>query len=70
MILSVRRRTRLDASVGERPAPLRDLSDVIGGKTGEKIATVRFTMRDSKIRIIGAGYWRKGQKLYEKENRD
>lgn len=36
------------------------------GKTKEgKIATVRFTLRNSHIRIIGAGYWREGKKLYE-----
>lgn len=32
------------------------------------IMTVRFTMRGARIRIIGAGYWRKGKKLYEQEN--
>ena len=32
-------------------------------KTG--ILTVRFTYRDKRIRIIGAGYWRKGKKIYE-----
>jgi len=32
------------------------------------ILTVRFTHRKRKIRIIGAGYWRKGKKIYEKEN--
>lgn len=36
------------------------------GKTREgKIATVRFTIRESRIRIIGAGYWREGKKIYE-----
>ena len=30
--------------------------------------TVRFTYRTSKIRIIGAGFWRKGKNIYEKEN--
>ena len=35
------------------------------GKVGEGIVTVRFTFRGSVIRIIGAGYWRKGRKLYE-----
>ncbi len=38
------------------------------GKTRNGIATVRFTIRGRKIRIIGAGYWRKGKKIYEKEN--
>jgi uncharacterized DUF497 family protein len=36
------------------------------GKVGDKVITVRFTYREGKIRIIGAGYWRKGQKYYEK----
>lgn len=30
---------------------------------------VRFTYRRKVIRIIGAGYWRKGKAVYEKENR-
>lgn len=38
------------------------------GQCGEGIATVRFTYRDARIRIIGAGYWRKGAKIYEQEN--
>lgn len=39
------------------------------GKVGEGILTVRFTYRNDKIRIFGAGYWRKGKKIYEKENK-
>ena len=39
------------------------------GKIYEEILTVRFTYRENKIRIIGAGYWRKGKKVYEKENK-
>ena len=39
------------------------------GKVAGEIMTVRFTYRDNKIRIIGAGYWRKGKKIYEKENK-
>jgi uncharacterized DUF497 family protein len=38
------------------------------GKVGGGIMTVRFTYRERKIRIIGAGYWRKGKKTYEEEN--
>ena len=37
------------------------------GKVSEGIMTVRFTYRNNKIRIIGAGYWRKGKKIYEEE---
>jgi uncharacterized DUF497 family protein len=33
------------------------------------ILTVRFTYRAAVIRIIGAGYWRKGKAIYELENK-
>ncbi len=39
------------------------------GKVSGGIMTVRFTYRKNKIRIIGAGYWRKGKKIYERENK-
>ena len=39
------------------------------GKISEDIITVRFTYRNNIIRIIGAGYWRKGKEIYEKENK-
>lgn len=35
------------------------------GKVDNKILTVRFTYRSGRIRIIGAGYWRKGRRYYE-----
>ena len=38
------------------------------GRVGAEIVTVRFTFRGRTIRIIGAGYWRQGKKLYEKQN--
>lgn len=38
------------------------------GEVDGGIVTVRFTVRDSAIRIIGAGYWRKGKAIYEREN--
>ena len=38
------------------------------GKVDREILTVRFTFRRNKIRIFGAGYWRKGKKIYEKQN--
>jgi hypothetical protein len=38
------------------------------GRLGEGIVTVRFTYRDEVIRIFGAGYWRKGKQIYEREN--
>lgn len=39
------------------------------GRVSGGIMTVRFTYRNKKIRIIGAGYWRKGKKIYERENK-
>jgi uncharacterized DUF497 family protein len=38
------------------------------GRVGEGIMTVRFTHRENVIRIYGAGYWRKGKKIYEDQN--
>jgi uncharacterized DUF497 family protein len=38
------------------------------GEVDGGILTVRFTWRASVIRIIGAGYWRKGKAIYEREN--
>lgn len=38
------------------------------GKVGQGVMTVRYTIRGERIRIIGAGYWRKGRRIYEKEN--
>ena len=32
------------------------------------VLTVRFTHRGGVIRIFGAGYWRKGKAIYEREN--
>ena len=39
------------------------------GKVNDGILTVRFTYRESIIRIFGAGYWRKGKVIYEQENK-
>lgn len=36
---------------------------------GGGVLTVRFTYRDGAIRIFGAGYWRKGKRIYEEANR-
>ena len=38
------------------------------GKVKGGILTVRFTYRKNRIRIIGAGFWRRGKKIYEEEN--
>ena len=39
------------------------------GLVNSGVVTVRFTYRHSVIRIIGAGYWRKGKAIYERENK-
>jgi uncharacterized protein len=38
------------------------------GLVGGGVMTVRFTYRDEVIRIFGAGYWRKGKQIYEREH--
>ncbi len=38
------------------------------GKADNRIITVRFIYREEKVRIFGAGYWRKGVKYYEQED--
>jgi len=37
-----------------------------GGESNQ-VLTVRFTNRE-RVRIFGAGYWRKGKKVYEQKN--
>jgi uncharacterized DUF497 family protein len=39
------------------------------GRVSQGVMTVRFTYRDGVIRIIGAGYWRKGKSIYERESK-
>jgi hypothetical protein len=39
------------------------------GRVRGGILTVRFAVRDERVRIIGAGYWRKGKIFYEQANR-
>ena len=39
------------------------------GRVDGEILTVCFTFRNNIIRIISAGYWRKGKVSYEKENK-
>jgi uncharacterized DUF497 family protein len=38
------------------------------GSVDGGVMTVRFTYRDGVIRIFGAGYWRKGKRIYEQQN--
>ena len=35
------------------------------GIAGAGVMTVRFTYRDKRIRIFGAGYWSKGKRIYD-----
>ena len=37
------------------------------GRVGAGVLTVRFTYRAGVIRIIGAGYWRKGKLIYDQK---
>jgi uncharacterized protein len=39
------------------------------GLVDDGVLTVRFTRRDGRVRIFGAGYWRKGRTIYERQNR-
>lgn len=38
------------------------------GRVGAGVLTVRFAYRAGVIRIIGAGYLRKGKQIYDREN--
>ena len=39
------------------------------GRVRGGVLTVRFTVRVERVRIIGAGFWRKGKVFYEQANR-
>ena len=39
------------------------------GEADDGILTVRFTYREGVIRIFGAGYWRRGKRIYDRENK-
>jgi uncharacterized DUF497 family protein len=39
------------------------------GEVGDGVLTVRFTYRGDVIRIFGAGYWRRGKKIYEAQKK-
>jgi len=55
-------------------APPVVLATILPGNDGRQarlgggIMTVRFTIRGDKVRIIGAGYWRRGKAFYEEAN--
>ena len=59
--------------------PLRIVAEDLSHSSSEKryfcfgwveggVMTVRFTYRGGAIRIYGAGYWRRGKRIYEREN--
>ena len=50
----------------ERHGRMEDRLFCIGKVEGE-ILTVRFLYRDDKVRIFGAGSWRKGRRYYESQ---
>lgn len=39
------------------------------GRVANGVMTVRFTYRAGRIRIFGAGFWRKGKRIYEQQTR-
>ena len=41
----------------------------VSARLQDGIMTVRFTYRSGRIRIFGAGYWRRGKRIYEQQNR-
>ncbi|HLC42493.1 MAG TPA: BrnT family toxin [Methylomirabilota bacterium] len=58
--------------------PSRVIAEDLSHGSGEKryycfggveggVLTVRFTYRGEVIRIFGAGYWRKGKRIYEQK---
>ena len=36
------------------------------GMVGGRVPTVRFIWREGRIRLIGAGYWRRGKRIHER----
>lgn len=39
------------------------------GRVSDGVLTVRFTYRNDTVRIFGAGYWRRGKRIYERETK-
>ena len=39
------------------------------GMIDNRVCAVRFTYRANRVRIFGAGYWRKERRIYEQRNR-
>ena len=64
--LSVLFMTRKHYVIDELHSTEAEMRHFCIGKIGDKVATVTFTIRDKKIRIISAGFYRKGRRVYEK----
>ena len=62
--VDLRRLTARDLTHGEGEERLYCI-----GRVARGILTVRYVMRGERIRIIGAGFWRKGRKAYEEANK-
>ena len=58
--LDPKRKIFSDEQHGDEEARLFCIGEVEG-----KVLTVRFIYREGRIRIYGAGYWRKGRRYYE-----
>ena len=56
--------SRKTFSIVNRRSAITVLEKRAGG-----VMTVRFTYRENVIRILGAGYWRRGKAIYERENK-
>jgi|GEM_PF-1737420 len=59
-------RLRLQAKRGRIPSALSFAIAILHGTVHGMVMTVRFVYKGQAIRIFGAGYWRKGRKIYEK----
>jgi uncharacterized protein len=58
---------RLVIAVDEGHSEVEPRLFSVGRSDRGGILTVRFTYRGDRIRIIGAGHWRKGRKIYEEQ---
>ncbi len=56
----VKSKTRMD----EKHSTPDEIRFFLFGKVYNEVLTVRYTLVDHDIRIIGAGFWRKGEKIY------
>ncbi|MBI4531850.1 MAG: BrnT family toxin [Candidatus Latescibacteria bacterium] len=56
-------------AVDHKHSTKREMRYFCFGMVRGRVLTVRFTYREDKIRIFGAGYWGEGKKKYEDANR-